>query len=185
MARDHPVVVERMKEVRALALLYLLDQRTQAQHVGREDDLGAVAARRLDLGLRRGLRHSDRDLGPDRATGVRDRLCRVTGAHRHDPIGALGGGKAQDRVDGAARFERPRALEVFGLEEGSGADALTERPAREERGSGDVRGDDGAGAFDVRKRDRQSTLPRQWLVAGTGGPAWIRTKDQQIMSPPL
>jgi hypothetical protein len=42
-------------------------------------------------------------------------------------------------------------LKILGLEEGSGADALTQRSAREERSSCDVRRDDGAGAFDVRK----------------------------------
>jgi hypothetical protein len=71
----------------------------------------------------------------------------------------LRGAEAQDRVHGAARLERARALEVLGLEEGFGADPLAERSAREEWGSGDVRRDDGTGAFDVRKRDGQNTLP--------------------------
>jgi hypothetical protein len=72
--------------------------------------------------------------------------------------GALGVAQAEDRVDGASRLERPGALEVLGLEEGSGADSVAERPAREKWGPGDVRSDNGAGAFDVGERNRQNTL---------------------------
>jgi hypothetical protein len=76
-------------------------------------------------------------------------------------------------------------LKVLGLQEGSRADALAERTAREQRCSGDMRSDDGAGALDVREGYGQGALPKGRAGAGISGPAWIRTKDQQIMSPPL
>ena len=133
VARDHPVVVVRMEEIRAVTVLYLLHERTETQHVRREHDLGAVAARRLDLRLRRGLRHRDGDLRADRAAGVCDRLGGVPGAHRHDAVRALLRGEAEDRVHRAAGLERARPLEVLGLEEGSCANALAKRAAREQR----------------------------------------------------
>ena len=174
-----------MEEIGAVAVLYLLDERAQAQHVGREDDLRAVAARRLDLRLRRGLRHGDGHLRADGAAGVRDGLGGVAGAHRHDPVRTLLGGQAEDRVHGAPRLERARPLEVLGLEERSRADPVAQGATREQRGPGDVSGDERAGPLDIREGDGQDTLLRHEPVAGTRGPAWIRTKDQQIMSPPL
>ena len=82
-----------------------------------EDDLGAVAARGLELRPRRVARHDDHRRGPEQARHQRHRLrvvARGVGDHaarqrlRRQP---------RDGVVGAAELERPHALQVLALEE--------------------------------------------------------------------
>jgi len=98
------------------------------------DDLGTVAARRLDLGGRGVERHQDGRLGVVHLGGERDRLgvvARRPGAHA---ARALGRAQARDRVVGAAELEGAAALQVLGFEEHRRAGARIERARGDDRG---------------------------------------------------
>ena len=79
-------------------------------------DGGAVAAGGVDLGHRRSVGHEDRRGDPGLPRRPRDGLTVVAGTRRDDAGSSLRFGERRDDVDGAADLERPRALQVLGLE---------------------------------------------------------------------
>ena len=66
------------------------------------------------IGAASGMKIVARDARLPRRPG--DRLTVVAGARGHDAGRSLGLGQRRDRVDGAADLERPRPLQVLGLE---------------------------------------------------------------------
>ena len=90
--------------------------RRLVEAAAREDDLGAVALRRLELGGRRVLGHEDGGVHAGLARGPGDGLPVVAGARGDDAGGALGVRQAGDPVEGAADLEGAGALEVLGLQ---------------------------------------------------------------------
>ena len=85
-------------------------------------DLGAVAARRFQLHLRRVLGHHDQRFYPQQFAREGDRLRMVAGRKcEHAPL-ALLSRELRQRVVGAAELEGAHALQVFALEEELGAD---------------------------------------------------------------
>ena len=111
----------------------LRGRRRRVEAQAGEDDLGAVALRRLELGRRRVLRHEDRCAHAVLARSPGDRLAVVAGARRDHPGGALGVRQAGDPVEGAADLEGARALEVLGLEPDRPAGEAAERLRRDDR----------------------------------------------------
>ena len=96
------------------------------------DDLGAVAAHRVDLGARRVGRHHHRARHADHARRPRHRLRVVAGRDRDEPARAPLGRRATARlVERAARLERAGLLEALALEVEPHAGALA-RGVREE-----------------------------------------------------
>ena len=90
-------------------------------------DLGAVVARRVDLGHRRVLRHEDARVGADLARSPRDRLTVVAGARGDDARRPLVVAQRRDAVVRAAHLERAGALQVLGLQVHLAAGELRER----------------------------------------------------------
>ena len=97
LSRDDERIVEGMDEGHPV----LGDQRVAvrlrvAVAVADEHDLGAHVAHRVDLDLRRRLRHDDDRAQPELARGVGDALRVVAGAGRDDAARALLGGEMRD-----------------------------------------------------------------------------------------
>ena len=89
---DHRQVIERMDDGEAALLgeLQAGDARV-LEGVADEDDLGAEAARVLDLHARREARHDDRRRDAHALRVVGDGLGVVAGRDREHALGALGG----------------------------------------------------------------------------------------------
>ena len=124
LAGDHRQVVERMDDGVAALLgeLQAGDARV-LEGVADEDDLGAEAARVLDLHARGEARHDDRRRDAHALRVVGDRLGVVAGRDREHALGALGGRELRHLVERAALLERGGELQVLELEEdGAAAD---------------------------------------------------------------
>ena len=95
LAGDHGEVVERMDDGEAALLgeLQAGDARV-LEGVALEHDLGAEAARVLDLDARGEARHDDRRRDAHPLGVVRDRLRVVAGRDREHALGALRGASA-------------------------------------------------------------------------------------------
>ena len=117
LAGDHQQIVERVDEREAR----FGDERVAVGlrvgiAVAVQLDLGAHAAHRVDLDLRRGLRHHDDGAQPELARGERDALRVIAGAGGDDAAGALLGVEVRDAVVGAAQLEAEDRLQVLALE---------------------------------------------------------------------
>jgi hypothetical protein len=124
LAGDHRQVVERMDDGVAALLgeLQAGDARV-LEGVADEDDLGAEAARVLDLHARGEARHDDRRRDAHALRVVGDGLRVVAGRDREHALGALGGSELRHLVERAALLERGGELQVLKLEEdGAAAD---------------------------------------------------------------
>ena len=131
LAGDDPRVVVRSDQRRPAALGDLrADRLARLARPVVEADLGAMAAGALDLDRRRVDRHDDgRGLAQEpRCSG--------------HPLGVVAGRvgdhrirvELTDRVVGAAKFERPGALQAFRLQQDAPADLLVQRLGFEQRG---------------------------------------------------
>ena len=85
-----------------------------------------MRAHRLDLDLRRGLRHDDERADAEVAGRERHALRVVAGAGRDDAARPLGVGQVRDPVVGAAQLEAEDRLQVLALEQD-----LVAEPARQ------------------------------------------------------
>ena len=85
-----------------------------------EHDLCAIAARRVDLDLRRVRRHDDGRGDAQHLGRQRQPLRVIARRKRHDAALALLRRQLRERVVRAAKLERARALQVFALEEYTG-----------------------------------------------------------------
>ena len=85
--------------------------------VAHEHDLGAQVADRVDLDLRRRLRHHDHRTQSELARRVGDALRMIAGARGDDAARALLVGQVRDAVVGAAQLEAEHRLLIFPLEE--------------------------------------------------------------------
>jgi hemerythrin superfamily protein len=81
-----------------------------------QHDLAAIAARGIDLGLRRVERHEDRRRNAEQARGQRDRLRMIARRECDHARCALRGRELRQRVEGAAELERAHSLQVLALE---------------------------------------------------------------------
>ncbi len=130
-----------------------------------EDDLGAVALHRVELGARRVGRHHDDALRADVARGPRDRLRVVACRDGDDAARALGGSEREHLGERASRLERTGLLEELTLEPKLDADAIPERSGGDERrlvhDSGDpLGGGANLGEGDHRAERRPARAPR-------------------------
>ena len=118
LAGDHREVVVRMDDGEAALLgeLQAGDARV-LEGVALEHDLGAEAARVLDLDARGEARHDDRRRDPHPLGVVGDRLRVVAGRDREHALGALGRRQLRHLVERAALLERGGELQVLELEE--------------------------------------------------------------------
>ena len=128
LAGDDGEVVERMDDGEAALLgeLQAGDARV-VEGVAVEHDLGAEAARVLDLHARGEARHDDRRRDAQPLGVVRDRLGVVAGRDGEHALGALGGGELGHLVERAALLERGGELQVLELEEDLAAADLRQR----------------------------------------------------------
>ena len=90
------------------------------------DDLGAAAARGVELGRRSVLRHDDRGVRADERCGDRHGLRMVTGRVGEDAAPERILVEGGDLVVGAAELERAAALEALRLDVDAGADVRVE-----------------------------------------------------------
>ena len=121
-----------------------------------EHDLGAEAARALDLDRRREARHHDRRRDAHALGVVRDRLRVVAGRDREHAVRALVGGELRHLVERAALLERRRELQVLELEEDVAAGELGQRARRQARRARDLAGEAPGGRADVVDGQRRS-----------------------------
>src|SRR5258706_435384 len=103
-----------------------------------ENHLGPVAPHRVELGAGSVPGHDHDAGGGYLARRPRRRLRVVPGGDRDDALPALGGGQAQDLVQGSPGLEGARLLEAFALELEPDPGALADRGCGEERGTVDA-----------------------------------------------
>ncbi len=131
LARDDEVVVERRHERHAGRLRQLVAVRLRVLvGVAGQDDVGAEVADRLDLDLRRRLRHDDERAQAEVSGGERHALRVVAGARGNHAGGPLRLRQVRNAVIGAAQLEAEDRLQVFPLE----ADIVAQ-PLRQPRGA--------------------------------------------------
>src|SRR5262249_43065948 len=97
-----------------------------------QDDLGTVAARRVDLGLRRVRRHDDGRADAEESRYESDGLAVVPGREGDDGLDVPLLGLRLDLVVRAAELERAAPLQVLRLEEDLRARLLVELPRGED-----------------------------------------------------
>src|SRR6185503_9985333 len=127
-----------------------------------EDDLGAVAAHRRELRLRRGGRHHDDARRPELARRPCHRLRVIAGRDRDETSRPLGVGEARHLVERAARLERADLLEVLALEREIAAGEFGERVRLHHRRAMHPAMDARRGGTDLVEWDHEvtwSTLP--------------------------
>ena len=129
LAGNHQRVVEGMdRDGAALAAAVVAAHLGVRVAVAVQHHLGAQAAHRLDLDLRRGLRHHDHGADAELARREGDALRVVAGADGDHAARALGLGQVRDAVVGAAQLEAEDRLQVLALEQDRAA-----QPARQAR----------------------------------------------------
>ncbi len=114
-----------------------------------EDDVGAVAAHGIDLGLGRGFRHDHRGGDAAGGRGARQRLAVIAAGMRGHAARGLLGVERKHGVGGATRLERAGFLKVLALEEQRGTGGFVERAAGQNRRAMDVISDALAGGHQV------------------------------------
>ena len=96
-------------------------------------DLGAHAAHRVHLDLRRGLRHDDGGVQSELARGERDALRVIAGAGGDHAARALIRVEVRDAVVGAAQLEAEDGLQILALEMDARAEPRRQQRRRIER----------------------------------------------------
>ena len=126
-------------------------------------DVGAVAARRVELRGRRVLGHDDRRARAEERRGDRDGLRVVAGRVRENAAPQRVLVERRDLVERAAELEGAAALEALRLDVDVRADPLVERPRGDDRRAVGDAGESLRRALDVLELDahRQGEAPRR------------------------
>jgi hypothetical protein len=168
LAGDDREVVERMDDRRAA-----LGGEPEAvdagvlEGVALEHDLGAEAARVLDLDARREARHHDRRRDAHPLGVVRDRLRVVARRDGEHATGALGRRQLRHLVERAALLERCRELQVLELEKDLATADLRQRSRREARRLDDLAAQPLGGGANVVDRQRRGRGAHRAIVAAS------------------
>jgi hypothetical protein len=125
------------------------------------DDLGAVAARRVELRGRRVLGHDDRRVRAEEPRRDRDGLRVVAGRESQDAKSQRVLVEGRDLVERAAELEGAAALEALRLHVDARAGALVEGSRGEDGGAMGRAGEPLCGTFDVLEAEahRQGEAP--------------------------
>ena len=121
---DDERIVERRHQHQTGGLLQLVAMLFRVRvAVAEQDDFRPEIAHRLNLDLRRGLRHDDDGADAELPRGKRHTLGVISGARRNDAAGLLGGSQVRHLVVGAPQLEAEHRLQVFTLQKHFGAKA--------------------------------------------------------------
>ena len=134
LTRDDMGMIEGVDENRAgLACMLGSGGQGLAEIRTREDHLGAVPLRCLDLRERGSRRHEHRRTSLVEGCRKCDTLRVVAGRNGHDPGGLLFGAQPSDAVVRTSDLERAGPLEVLAFDEDLAADDTRQRPGTVER----------------------------------------------------
>lgn len=140
LACDDRQVVVRMNERQAALAREVLGEGSRFIEVNTvEDDLSAVRAGLLHLGVGRGTRHDDGRRDAEAPSMISQRLCVVACGHSDHTLLALRRSQAQQAVERPTFLERCGVLSVFVLEVELDAGDRRQRFRELERGAHDVR----------------------------------------------